>query len=539
MSSAISGEVEGRCLLRVAVDLLQQASPLLEQTEKGDCVRRALSLLTESPAKGSPTSDADRAVAAAAVATNGRNAAERAVAAAFESPKADERVAAEPSVLNQCVDMQRSTVATDEPNQTDVVDPDLPKNCVDVQRSTVATDNPNQSEVLPKISAASKLGESSAWNAPLLHTSAPFQGDAMELLFKARCREIYMQLDEDSNSQLTEKELLVAVRGLGLPDTDIASVFERADTDQSGYIALDEFVDMMSDAFGSRLSELDDLRQRDLDVRIKNGTITFGDKEFLLWGSLEYLINPFDPASQIFELVVMVVLLVSLFTTPLSLAFESFEISMRPVDLAIDILFMADIVRNFNTAHVTEDQMMVCDRRKIAIQYITTWFFPDLFSSMPYRHMFASLEHNPLFTQGKKALKMFRLLRLAKLARLLKMSKLVRLVRRPIQAFLDRCHIHIDSGKLEIYRLCALFFLIIHWVGCLNFMVVREYGFPDDSWVVRAELEDQPTLKQYEWCLYKALAQMITIGLSESTSAPIVATTCLDVDQGFCAAEHW
>lgn len=182
---------------------------------------------------------------------------------------------------------------------------------------------------------------------------------------------------------------------------------------------------------------------------------------------------------------------------------------------------------------------MVCDRRKIAIQYITTWFFPDLFSSMPYRHMFASLEQNPLFTQGKKALKMFRLLRLAKLARLLKMSKLVRLVRRPIQAFLDRCHIHIDSGKLEIYRLCALFFLIIHWVGCLNFMVVREYGFPDASWVVRAELEDQPTLKQYEWCLYKALAQMITIGLSESTSAPIVATTCLDVDQGFCAAEHW
>ena len=55
------------------------------------------------------------------------------------------------------------------------------------------------------------------------------------------------------------------------------------------------------------------------------------------------------------------------------------------------------------------------------------------------------------------------------------------------------------------------FFIVVHWIGCLNFMVVSEHNYPEESWVVMAGLEDASLSRQYEWSIYKALAQMVGI----------------------------
>ena len=71
------------------------------------------------------------------------------------------------------------------------------------------------------------------------------------------------------------------------------------------------------------------------------------------------------------------------------------------MDLAVDLLFMADILRNFNTAFVTSDDVVVCDRHLVCRRYLAGWFVPDLVSSLPYRLMLTSMSDNPLFTQGE------------------------------------------------------------------------------------------------------------------------------------------
>jgi CRP-like cAMP-binding protein len=77
--------------------------------------------------------------------------------------------------------------------------------------------------------------------------------------------------------------------------------------------------------------------------------------------------------------------------------------------------------------------------------------------------------------------------------------------------------------------------IIAHWIGCVNFMLVRLYDFPEESWVGFADLEDAPISIQYSWCFFKALAQLIGVGFD---IPPIVNTSCLERTP-WCTVEHW
>jgi hypothetical protein len=109
------------------------------------------------------------------------------------------------------------------------------------------------------------------------------------------------------------------------------------------------------------------------------------------------------------------VLIVTIRTTPLSLAFHKIEKKLELFDLVVDCIFLADVVRNLNTGVVTDSDQIILDRRTITKRYITSWFVPDLVSSLPYKYM---TNASKFINQGKKGLKMLRLLRLGKLARL-------------------------------------------------------------------------------------------------------------------------
>jgi hypothetical protein len=87
---------------------------------------------------------------------------------------------------------------------------------------------------------------------------------AMDLLFKSRCRELYMHVDRDGDGSLSHAELVQAVT-LWMPhaiqERSVEEMFAEADANGSGRINLDEFVAMMSNEFGHKLSTLDQLRQ--------------------------------------------------------------------------------------------------------------------------------------------------------------------------------------------------------------------------------------------------------------------------------------
>ena len=42
---------------------------------------------------------------------------------------------------------------------------------------------------------------------------------------------------------------------------------------------------------------------------------------------------------------------------------------------------------------------------------------------------------------------------------------------------------------MKIFNLLSMMLLIVHWSGCLQFLVPMMQGFPPDSWVAIEELQ--------------------------------------------------
>ena len=86
-----------------------------------------------------------------------------------------------------------------------------------------------------------------------------------------------------------------------------------------------------------------------------------------------------------------------------------------------------------------------------------------------------------------------------------------------------------------MFRLFLSLLVLAHWVGCINFMIAREFDFPEDSWVAHADLVDAAASTQYSWCFFKALMTMIGLGFE---SPPLVNTVCTERSD-WCTIEHW
>ena len=72
-------------------------------------------------------------------------------------------------------------------------------------------------------------------------------------------------------------------------------------------------------------------------------------------------------------------------STPYVAAFLSIEHS-RPLvalDLAVDVMFMADMIINFRTSFVLNGEVII-DAKLIAVNYLRGWFFIDAVSAIPF-----------------------------------------------------------------------------------------------------------------------------------------------------------
>lgn len=97
---------------------------------------------------------------------------------------------------------------------------------------------------------------------------------------------------------------------------------------------------------------------------------------------------------------------ISSIITPLNAAFFDSE---NPTDteslfwfiseLVIDLVFVFDIIFSFFSAYYNKVEVLVADRRSIALGYLKTWFFIDLIAVLPIQ----LITHNTLSVFGKMA----------------------------------------------------------------------------------------------------------------------------------------
>ena len=82
-----------------------------------------------------------------------------------------------------------------------------------------------------------------------------------------------------------------------------------------------------------------------------------------------------------------IILFLTLYTTisvPFLVCFAFEHKAVSIIDLFVDWLFLADIALNFHTTYVGKDGEVIDDLKMIRWNYMRSWFFLDLVSSLPY-----------------------------------------------------------------------------------------------------------------------------------------------------------
>ncbi|XP_037496368.1 potassium channel AKT2/3 isoform X2 [Jatropha curcas] len=100
-----------------------------------------------------------------------------------------------------------------------------------------------------------------------------------------------------------------------------------------------------------------------------------------------WIISPMDSRYRSWESFMVVLVAYSAWVFPFEVAFlnASSITGLYIADNIVDLFFAVDIVLTFLVAYIdSRTQLLVRDRRKIAVRYLSTWFLMDVASTVPF-----------------------------------------------------------------------------------------------------------------------------------------------------------
>ena len=130
-----------------------------------------------------------------------------------------------------------------------------------------------------------------------------------------------------------------------------------------------------------------------------------------------------DPFKDYWDLYISLILIFSCLITPYRIAFIHIESRQwQIVNYFVDICFALDMIIIFNTALFDEYYRLIQSRKRIAKDYIRTWFFIDLVAIIPFDLFFMNSSKTDIN-------KIARITRIGRLYKLVKLMKLVRIIK--------------------------------------------------------------------------------------------------------------
>lgn len=168
----------------------------------------------------------------------------------------------------------------------------------------------------------------------------------------------------------------------------------------------------------------------------------FGSKKGVLKEKLRqqkvsnWVIHPCSDFRFYWDLIMLILLIANVIILPVAISFFNDNWShtgLLTFNLISDSLFLFDILVNFRTGVLRNDYIdeIILEPKEIAKNYLKTWFFVDIVSSIPLDYIFLLIKQSgekyQLVRTGR-ALKVLRLVKLLSLLRLLRLSRLVRYI---------------------------------------------------------------------------------------------------------------
>ncbi|XP_039368537.1 potassium/sodium hyperpolarization-activated cyclic nucleotide-gated channel 3 isoform X3 [Mauremys reevesii] len=227
-----------------------------------------------------------------------------------------------------------------------------------------------------------------------------------------------------------------------------------------------------------------------------------------------------SPGRFYWDLIMLLLMVGNLIILPVGITF--FKDENTPPWIVFNVLsdtfFLADLVLNFRTGIVVEDNTeIILDPHTIKMKYLKSWFLVDFISSIPVDYIFLIVD---LETQvdsdvykTARALRIVRFTKILSLLRLLRLSRLIRYIHQWEEIF----HMTYDlaSAVVRIVNLIGMMLLLCHWDGCLQFLVPMLQDFPEDCWVSINHMVNDSWGKQYSHALFKAMSHMLCIGYGQ------------------------
>ncbi|KAG9491464.1 hypothetical protein GDO78_000130, partial [Eleutherodactylus coqui] len=172
-----------------------------------------------------------------------------------------------------------------------------------------------------------------------------------------------------------------------------------------------------------------------------------------------FILLHYGPFKACWDCLILLATLYVAVTVPYSVCFSSGkeEGTQSPrsppsaCDLAVEILFILDIILNFRTTFVSQSGQVVFSSRLIFLHYIRTWFLLDLLAALPVDLLY-SFKVNIYF--GAHLLKTVRLLRLLRL--------------------LPRLDRYSQYSAVVLSLLMVVFALLAHWVACVWYFIGQQ-----------------------------------------------------------------
>lgn len=99
---------------------------------------------------------------------------------------------------------------------------------------------------------------------------------------------------------------------------------------------------------------------------------------------------------------------------------------LKRYEIFLDFWFLTEIALNFITGYFDKG-ILVMDRKLIFLSYMRTWFWLDIFSSIPFSFVYFSGGGNTFTNlQALKSAKLIRIFRMAKYARLVRLLRFLK-----------------------------------------------------------------------------------------------------------------
>lgn len=189
---------------------------------------------------------------------------------------------------------------------------------------------------------------------------------------------------------------------------------------------------------------------------------------------------PDDNIKNFWDILSTIMLFITFFITPVSLAFsDDSAVEWIVIDSVINVFFLFDIIVTFFSAYYNSKFILIDKRRTIACNYLKTWFIFDLISIIPF---------NFIIEDGKSFNTVARFSRFNKLYKLVWLVKMFRL----FKAIRDRTKISkylikffwISVALERLFFFAMIFLLLIHNCTCLWYLIGEMDSSPD-SWIYK------------------------------------------------------